>query len=266
MGQAMLRGWSKDSALRKLLAVVEPDAENAATVLRECDIKAVPSIPDIATLQSLPKPVLLVLAVKPQLLDSVLQEYGKLKAHFAAVLSIAAGKNISFYEKFFGVNMPIYRIMPNLPAVVGMSYSFIVENDAAKALRDKDGTEYADKLFKLLGETSFGHGNEDKINGITAVTGSGPAYLYIVMEAWIKAAEQQGFSREESQKMVRQTAQGALQLLQQHNQSEVELARQVASPGGTTEAALNVFKKDDQLNLLFGTAIKAAVNRAKELE
>jgi pyrroline-5-carboxylate reductase len=266
MGQAMLRGWSKDSALKKTLAVIEPSEENAAIILKECDLKAVPAIPDITILQSLPKPVLLVLAVKPQMLDAVLLEYGKLKPYFDAVISIAAGKDISFYEKYFGAEMPIYRTMPNLPAVVGQAYTYIVENDAAKTLREKTGAEYADVLFKQVGDIFSGHGNEDKINAVTAITGSGPAYLYSFMEAWIKAAEQLGFTRQDAEKMVRQTTQGALQLLQQANQSEVELARQVTSPGGTTEAALKVFAKDDRLNSLMTEALAAAIARAEELK
>ena len=266
MGQAMLRGWSKDSALKKALAVVEPGADNAAAVLRDCDLKAVPTIPDITTLKALPKPVVLVLAVKPQLLDSVLAEYGKLKAHFDAVISIAAGKNIAFYETFFGSNLPIYRAMPNLPAVVGKAYTYIVENDAAKTLRETRNIQYAESLFKLLGETSSGHGNEPKINAVTAITGSGPAYLFTFMEAWIKAAEQLGFSRAEAEIMVRQTTFGSIELLQALNLSEVELARQVTSPGGTTEAALKIFDHNNQLSSLFADAVTAAVARAKELE
>ena len=266
MGQAMLRGWSKDSTLKKTLAVIEPSEENAAIILRECDLKAVPTIPEISTLQSLPKPVILVLAVKPQMLDGVLAEYGKLKSYFDAVISIAAGKDISFYENYFGAAMPIYRTMPNLPAVVGQAYTYIVENNAAKDLREKTGAEYADVLFKQVGEIFSGHGNEDKINALTAITGSGPDYIYTFMEAWIKAAEKQGFTRADAEKMVRQTTHGALQLLQQGNQSEVELARQVTSPGGTTEAALKTFAKEDRLATLVSEAVAAAIARAEELK
>ncbi len=243
MGGAMLEQWAKVPALN--IVVIEKD-------------QAVRSI-DFA---GLAKPVLLVLVVKPQALESILPEYAAHKAYIDAVITIAAGKKIAFYEGYFGTQMPIYRAMPNLPVVVGLGYSYIVENAAAHQTKKA----YGDYLFGLLGSTQTAYENEDTINAFTAVAGSGPAYLFAVMEAWIIAAEQQGFSRSEAEDLVRQTVVGSVALHKKLNQPEIALIDQVASKGGTTEAALKVFAQDNQLNRLFSDAIAAAIARAKELE
>lgn len=243
MGGAMLEQWAKVPALK--IVVIEKN-------------QAVSSI-DFSTYA---KPVLLVLAVKPQTLESILPEYAAHKAHIDAVITIAAGKRIAFYEGYFGSQMPIYRAMPNLPVVVGQGCTYIVENEAAHQTKKA----YGDYLFGLLGSTQAAYGNEDKMNAFTAAAGSGPAYLFAVMEAWIVATEQQGFARPQAEEIVRQTVAGSVALHKKLNQSEVALVNQVASKGGTTEAALKVFAQDNQLNRLFSQAIAAAVARAKELE
>ena len=243
MGGAMLEQWQKEPALK--IVVMEKN-------------QAVRSI-DFSALQ---KPVLLVLAVKPQTLAEVLPEYAANKAHIDAVITIAAGKKNAFYEGYFGTQMPIYRAMPNLPVVVGLGCTYIVENDAAHQTKKA----YGDYLFGLLGSTQTAYGNEDKMNAFTAVAGSGPAYLFAVMEAWIQAAEKQGFTRAQAEDIVRQTVAGSVALHKKLNQPEVALINQVASKGGTTEAALKVFAQDNQLNRLFSQAIAAAIKRAEELE
>lgn len=243
MGGALLEQWQKEPPLK--IVVIEKN-------------QAVSSI-DFSALQ---KPVLLVLAVKPQTLESILPEYAANKAHIDAVITIAAGKRIAFYEGYFGSQMPIYRAMPNLPVVVGQGCTYLVENDAANQTKKA----YGDYLFGLLGSTQTAYGNEDKMNAFTAVAGSGPAYLFAVMEAWILATEQQGFTRTQAEEIVRQTVAGSVALHKKLNQPEVVLINQVASKGGTTEAALKVFAQDNQLNRLFSQAIAAAITRAEELE
>jgi len=247
MGGALLAAWLKAGA--GSITVVEPNAsfaDSRVTVKRK--LGEVSDIPDVV-----------LLAVKPQSLDMLLPELATKFSDKPLYLSIAAGKTLSYFEKHLG-DAAIVRAMPNTPALIGKGISAVVANkNASDAQR-----QLATQVLKAAGDVVWLE-DESLMDAVTAVSGSGPAYAFLFMESLIEAAIAQGLPEDIAKKLVVETVHGAAELARKSGESLEQLRKNVTSPGGTTEAALAVFMKNDALKKLIAEAVRCAVKRSKEL-
>jgi len=203
---------------------------------------------------------ILVLSVKPQSMQGVLDEIRGSVNKNLLIVSIAAGITTGRIQKVLG-NVPVIRVMPNTPALVGQGAAAIyATKEAAGRLKE------VERIFSAVGVVVTVN-DEKLLDAVTAVSGSGPAYFFLLMEEMIKAAEKLGLEKSAAQRLVLQTAKGAGFLAVEavkKNQSPDVLRKNVTSPGGTTEAALKVFSKYD-FEKIVHDALRAAAERSKEL-
>lgn len=203
---------------------------------------------------------ILVLSVKPQNMADVLLTIESVVRHGTLIISIAAGVRIAEITAALG-DRPIIRVMPNTPALIGEGAIALFANTRARAMMDK-----AMRIFSAVGKTVIVD-NEDLIDVVTAVSGSGPAYFFSLMEEMIKAGQNMGLPAEITKILVLQTAKGAALLAvdkDRYGESPSELRRKVTSPGGTTEAALKVFATRE-FGQIIEQALRAARDRSREL-
>ena len=203
---------------------------------------------------------ILVLSVKPQSMQGVLDEIRGSVNKNLLIVSIAAGITTGRIQKVLG-NVPVIRVMPNTPALVGQGAAAIyATKEAAGRLKE------VERIFSAVGVVVTVN-DEKLLDAVTAVSGSGPAYFFLLMEEMIKAAEKLGLEKSAAQRLVLQTAKGAGFLAVEaakKNQSPDTLRKNVTSPGGTTEVALKVFSKYD-FEKIVREALKAAAKRSREL-
>jgi len=203
---------------------------------------------------------ILVLSVKPQNMAEALQSIKDALKPNALVISIAAGIKIANITTVLG-DIAIVRVMPNTPALISEGASALFASERAKPMMEK-----AMSIFSSVGKAVIVD-EEGLIDTVTAVSGSGPAYYFLLMEEMIQAAEQLGLPDNVAKDLVLQTARGAALLAgdaDKRGESPAELRRKVTSPGGTTEAALKVFA-DGKISELVSAAIKRARDRSREL-
>lgn len=204
------------------------------------------------------KSSILILAVKPQDFDQVLNELKRhIKKHHL-VISIAAGITTKYIEKKLGDRVRVIRTMPNLPAVIGQGVTAISKGTYASRSDLKNACAIFEKLGKVLIV------NETLINAVTATSGSGPGYVYFLMEKMIEAAQKAGLTEDMATQLVIETFLGSVNLLKAHGAAPKALREKVTSKGGTTHAALEVFSKR-KVGKIFHHAISAAVKRAHKL-
>ena len=202
----------------------------------------------------------LVLSIKPQNMADVVKGIKDAVRGDCLVISIMAGVRIAKISSVLG-DKAIVRVMPNTPALIGQGASALFANAKAKSLMDN-----ATKIFSAVGKTVIVD-NEDLIDSVTAVSGSGPAYFFSLMEEMIKTANGLGLPEEIAKILVLQTAKGAALLADERDkfgESPAELRRKVTSPGGTTEAALKVFTARE-FDRIIEQALTSARDRSKEL-
>ncbi len=234
------------------IGVCEKDSKRQAYLKRAYKVR-VRNLSDLITDSDI-----LVLAVKPQDFENVL---GEIKASLRPkhlVISIAAGITSTYIERKLGKGIRVIRTMPNMPAMVGQGITAVCRGKYATA---KD-VQAACQLFNCVGQTVVV--KENLIDSITAVSGSGPAYVFLFMECLIKAARALGLKDDLSVKLINQTLSGSLALILEKGLDPIELRAKVTSKGGTTQAATDVFMKYD-LNKIIEEALKAAQKRAGEL-
>lgn len=200
-----------------------------------------------------------ILAVKPQGLKAVAEDLRPALAHQPLIISIAAGINCASLSQWLGEQHALVRCMPNTPSLVqaGASglYANEITSDAQKAV--------AERIMGAVGQTQWLE-DESLLDAVTAVSGSGPAYFFLVMEAMIEAGIDLGLEPDTATELTLQTALGAAQLARASDVAPDELRRRVMSPGGTTEAAIQVFEKDN-LRAIFKRAMIACAERSKAL-
>lgn len=196
------------------------------------------------------------LAVKPQQMDDVLCDISLFVKKTQLVVSLAAGITTKFIERY--IKAPVIRSMPNTPALVGEGAIAVSKGSLATA---KD-LSTAKELFSAVGMVVAL--SEEHLNAVTALSGSGPAYVFYLAEAFEKAGEHLGLSKEISASLAKQTIFGAGKLLKQSKLNSSALRTMVTSPGGTTEAAIKHFEKHEFLNIVRG-ALRKARQRASEL-
>jgi pyrroline-5-carboxylate reductase len=204
-------------------------------------------------------PEAVILAVKPQLMPAIAPNYAA-AAKNAVVISIAAGTSIESLSLWLGKPRAIVRAMPNLPASIGKGISAAFATPTTTASQRK----LAHTLLCAVGELVWLDG-EELLNAVTAVSGSGPAYVFLLVEALAAAAERQGLNPDIAKRLARKTIEGASALLAATETDPADLRKSVTSPGGTTEAALNVLMTDERFEALLVEAVGAATARGFEL-
>jgi pyrroline-5-carboxylate reductase len=210
-------------------------------------------------------PAVIVLAVKPQAMDEVLPSVAPLAGANTVVLSIAAGRTIASIASHFPGRPAIVRAMPNTPAAIGRGISALYANDAVSA----EQANLCQDLLAAAGETVW-LDDEALMDAVTAVSGSGPAYVFLLAECLAEAGEAAGLPAEFAARLARATVSGAGELLRQSDLDPAELRRNVTSPGGTTAAALRVLMGDEagadrSMSALLREAVAAAARRSREL-
>jgi pyrroline-5-carboxylate reductase len=236
--------------------VVEPEA-GLRTQAR--DRHGVAAFAELRELPTGLRPRAIVFAVKPQAMAAVLPAYEQL-AGSGVVLSIAAGTAIARFEAAFGDTTPIVRAMPNTPAAIGRGVTALVANPRASAAQRELCTE----LMAAVGQVLW-IDDEEHMHAITALSGSGPAYVFYLIEVMAKAAVRSGLPEALAWPMARATVAGSAALAASSEQTVEALRQQVTSPHGTTEAALEVLMAPDGIQPLLERAVAAAAQRSREL-
>jgi pyrroline-5-carboxylate reductase len=255
MGGAMLEGWLKSGAEAAKIVALDP-APPAET--RELAARAgVRLNPDPATITDAE---VVVIAVKPQLMEDVLPGITGLKASRPLILSVAAGKTIASFERHFGADAAVIRSMPNTPAAVGRGITAMAANRNVSPAQ----TVLAQALLSAVGEVVTVPG-EAMIDAVTAVSGSGPAYVFYLTECLAAAGEKAGLPKELAVQLARATVAGAGELMRQSGIDAATLRQNVTSPKGTTFAALEILMAADGMQPLFDKAVAAAARRSREL-
>jgi pyrroline-5-carboxylate reductase len=199
-----------------------------------------------------------ILAVKPQDMGNVLQELSPVIDNKKVVISIAAGISTGFIEGYLKEGVRVIRVMPNTPALIGEGAAALTRGKNAS---EKD-LELAELIFKALGITVVV--KEELMDTVTGLSGSGPAYGFLIIEALTDAGVLMGLSRDVSLKLAAQTMLGAAKLCLQSGKHPAELKDMVTSPGGTTIAALKVLE-DGKIRAILMAAVEAATLRSREL-
>jgi pyrroline-5-carboxylate reductase len=199
-----------------------------------------------------------LIGVKPVMVPDLLREIVPRLRPGTIVVSIAAGVTIATFEQILGAGIPVLRSMPNTPALVGRAVTGLAAGSTASA----DDVAVVRRLFETVGTVI--EVPESQIDALSTISGSGPAYVYLLMEELTKAAVGKGFSEADARTMVEQTFIGAASLLESTGEDPAELRRRVTSPKGTTERAIAVLQ-DAHLDEVFADATDAALARAREL-
>lgn len=244
MGGALLTGWAKNPSY--IISTLDPqnsdaDYQSASDITTQFDI--------------------IVLAVKPQIMNDVAISLKHIVSPQTLILSIAAGKTIGFFEGIFGLSQPLIRSMPNTPALVGKGMTVLCGNKSVTDTHKKTAID----LLSAVGLCEW-IDNEELMDAVTAVSGSGPAYVFHLIEAMAAAGIEAGLPAPLAEKLARQTVIGSAALADaEKNTSATTLRENVTSKGGTTEAALKILIAEDGLKNLMTRAILAAQKRGKEL-
>ncbi len=255
MGGAMLKGWQNDPHLDAEIYVIDPLIGNRDSE-SNCYYCA-----DATHLPEGYNPDLVILAVKPQMMAEALAQTGFLGDEQTCWLSIAAGLSTQRISMMLGRSARILRAMPNTPAAIGKGITALfscadVPIDMVKLSR---------QLLAACGEVVMLE-DEGLMNAITALSGSGPAYVFLLVEAMAEAGNKLGLDAQLSMQLARQTVIGAGALMEQDSLPAQTLRQNVTSEGGTTAAALAVLMGETSLQAIFDNALKAAADRAVELD
>ena len=258
MAEALLKGWRAKGLSGDATWVVEPDAERRRAL---ADRLAVRTVAEPRQLPADLAPTAIVVAVKPQVLATALPAYVGVRAAATLVLSIAAGKPIAALEAVFGADAAIVRAMPNTPAAVGRGVAVLCANQAC----DKVQRDLATVLLAAVGDAHWVD-EEDRLHAVTATSGSGPAYVFHLIEALAEAAAAAGLPQELAMAIARGTVVGAAELAHVSTDSAGTLRENVTSPGGTTAAALDILmERGHGLCPLVREAVAAAAARSRQL-
>jgi pyrroline-5-carboxylate reductase len=250
MGSALLAGWLAAALPAVSVWVLEP---NPTDWLKSTGVHINQGLPH--------SPAVALLAVKPQMMGAALPSLQALGNGKTLFVSIAAGTSIATFETVFGARTPIVRTMPNTPAMVGRGITGICGNAHAGVA----GLALARTLMSAVGQVVDLDG-EHQIDAVTAVSGSGPAYVFHLIEAMAAAGVAEGLSPDVAMQLARATVCGAGELAYRSDDTAAQLRINVTSPGGTTAAALAVLMEPGSgLTSLLQRAVKAAADRGREL-
>ncbi len=256
MGGALLAGWLERGVEAASVTAIEP-FEPAAKAIAA---KGVRCLSDAAALEPDYRPAVVLLAVKPQQMDAALPAFRALAGPGTVFLSIAAGKNLAYFETQLGAAAALVRAMPNTPAAVGRGMSVLVANPQA----GPDQCRICEDLLSAVGEVAWVD-DEALLDVVTAVSGGGPAYVFLLIEVLAQAGVEAGLPEELALRLARVTVAGSGELVRQSEEPASKLRENVTSPGGTTLEALKILMAADALQPLMTRAIAAATRRSREL-
>lgn len=249
-GGLLNNAWSKDK-----LILSDPSPEQRAAVSDALGLTVLEKNADVAA-----RADVLVLAVKPQILRATAQALAAtVQAKKPLVVSIAAGIRADDIQRWLGGNLAVVRVMPNTPALVGSGASGLFAN----SLTSDEQRDEAESILRAVGTTAWLR-DEALMDVVTAVSGSGPAYILLVIEALEKAAIHHGLDHATARLLAIETAYGAAKMALEGGEEPTTLRARVTSPGGTTEQAVKVLEQGG-LTKLFDDAVAAAIQRAREL-
>jgi pyrroline-5-carboxylate reductase len=251
MGGAMLQGWLQGGLPPSSVWVIDPkpsDWLKSTGVTINGDLPAAPGI--------------VLIAVKPQMMGDALPVLREMGNGTTLFISVAAGTPISAFEDALGSHSPIIRAMPNTPAAVGRGITSIIGNSHASSGQ----LDLAEVLLKAVGQVVRLE-NEDQMDAVTGVSGSGPAYVFHMIECMARAGEAEGLSPELAMQLAQATVAGAGALAEAADETPSELRVNVTSPNGTTQAGLDVLMDEENgLPDLIRRTVGAAANRSRELK
>ncbi len=253
MANSLIRGLLANGVSPQNLIAADIEPGKLETLKTECGIQTADSLKIAASVD------VLVMAVKPQHMASACQQLSSSLQPQSLVISIAAGITIAHLQDWLGQGLALVRCMPNTPALIGKGATGLYANKHVSV----EQKQLAEELLTAVG-LALWLDNEDGIDTVTALSGSGPAYFFLLMEALEETAVSMGLDADTAKKLTYQTAVGAAELAVRSNSSIAELRRQVTSPGGTTEKAMQQFESGGFRNLV-RQALLAAQNRSREL-
>ena len=255
MARSLIGALVRAGVAARTIAVAEPDEALRAALARDFGVAVHAQNADAAANAGT-----IVLAVKPQVMRDVCAALGAAIADARPlIVSIAAGIRLDQIEAWLGRALPIVRAMPNTPALIGAGATGLIANARASA----DDRARAEAILGAAGRTAWIE-REDLMDTVTAISGSGPAYFFLLVEALEDAAVAQGLPRETARMLASQTCLGAGRMLTESAEAPATLRERVTSPGGTTAAALGAFDAGG-LRRLVATAVAAATQRGREL-
>jgi pyrroline-5-carboxylate reductase len=250
MGSAMLQGWLNQGLLPENVWVIDPqpsDWVRSTGVHINTDLPAQVSVA--------------LLAVKPQMMREALPKLSPLSQSDTVFLSIAAGTSIETYEEILGSASIIVRAMPNTPAAIGQGITALIGN----SLADEDALELSETLLSAIGQT-VRLDRESQMDAVTGLSGSGPAYVFFLIDALAAAGRKQGLSETMAMALAKATVAGAGALAKQSELTPEQLRLNVTSPNGTTQAGLEVLMSENNgLVPLIKETVARATERSKEL-
>lgn len=249
-GGLLNNGWGRD-----YLLVADPDSATRQTLEQALGVTTTEN-----NLEAVNQADIVVLAVKPQVLPKVAKELANTIAEKRPlVISIAAGIRTDSLSNWLGKEVPLVRAMPNTPALIGSGATGLYASEnVTPELRDE-----AESILRTAGLVVWVD-NEDLMDVVTALSGSGPAYFFLVMEALESAAVKQGLRPETARLLTLETAYGAAKMALEDDEEPARLRQRVTSPGGTTEQAIQSFE-DNNIRAMFEQALDAATRRSREL-
>jgi pyrroline-5-carboxylate reductase len=254
MGGAMLSGWLDNGVEGNRIVVIDPSpSDRMMGKITEAGARHSAVVPEGLTAD------IIFLAVKPQLMDAVLPPLKILVGPETVVVTVAAGKTLSAIAEHLG-EAAMVRAMPNTPAMIGRGVTGAFANSTVTDEQRKA----VDELLKVSGPVEWVSSEAD-IDAVTAVSGSGPAYVFYVVECLAEAGRKAGLPAELAMRLARHTVSGAGEMLHRSSDEPAQLRKNVTSPGGTTAAALSVLMAEDGMQPLFDQAVAAARQRAEEL-
>lgn len=254
MGRALLEGWLAKGLPASGIVVEEP--QPAADLIRLMTERGISR--GLASLKA--PPAAAVIAVKPQIMDSVLPAIAGACGPQTVIISIAAGRTLAGIEKHFPPDKAVIRTMPNTPAAIGRGITVAVANAAATSAH----RALCDNLLGAAGEVVW-VADEGLLDAVTAVSGCGPAYVFLLAECLAEAGERAGLDKDLAARLARATIAGSGELLRRSDAAPADLRQNVTSPGGATAAALSILMGEPGLKELMTRAVAAATQRSREL-
>jgi len=252
MGGALLEGWLSGGLRSRQLVVLEPQPTKSIKLRTRRDVRLNPK-------GAIGPAAAIVIAVKPQVAPNVVPSLAPFLGRNTVVISIMAGRTLAFLEKALP-GAAIVRSMPNTPAAIGRGITVAVGNKRVASAKRK----LTQALLAATGKIEWTD-DERQMDAVTAVSGSGPAYVFLLAEALAQAGVAAGLPAELAMKLARETVAGSGELLHRSDLTAAVLRQNVTSPGGTTAAALEVLMAQDGLEPLITRAVAAATRRGKEL-
>ncbi len=258
MGGALLEGWFQRGLSPVDAIVVEPAGRDAVAPC--ADHRALTVLPHAKDVPSDFLPDVVLFAVKPQIVNGVIPDYVRFAEHRPVFLSVIAGKSTSFFRGHLGDNAAVVRAMPNTPAAVGKATSVLYAAPAASEVQKR----VCEVLMGAVGSVEW-LAEEAFMDAVTAVSGSGPAYVFLLAECMRDAGIAAGLPPDLAARLANSTIAGASAMLEQDTARPEVLRQNVTSPGGTTAAALEILMGEGGLEQLMTRAVAAAAKRSKDL-